>query len=146
MSNLALEQFKAGVLGPAMRKLNGMKEDLRSGTLRDFRVATQSLITELLDSLIRITGMQYIDDIPDPIKSGAVGLIVSGLNGVLPLDYPFIITIREIKTVPGIDLGCILREDLPGAHDILSRNIIPIVYKNTVDGPVEKIEIIFPES
>lgn len=69
------------------------------------------------------------------LKSAYALEIASALNAGLPLDYPFIVVLAFSDQSPQFRMCVLLRKIIPGAHDLVTRGIIPILcIKNALIG------------
>lgn len=68
-----------------------------------------------------------LDRMDPELKSSYALEIASALNAGLPLGYPFIVVLAFSNQSPQFRMCVLLRKVIPGAHDLVTRGIIPIL-------------------
>ena len=83
-------------------------------------------------SFMAAIGANSPEEIPENFRANLLAEIVSGFNSVLPNDYPYMVIAIFPQSEPeNIKIGCIQKDKIPGAHDIISKKIfIVMAFKN----------------
>lgn len=75
-----------------------------------------------------VIGADNPENIPENFRHNLLSEIVSSFNSVLPDGFPYVVAALFSKSEPEkIRIGCIQRDIIPGAHDIISKKILFIV-------------------
>ena len=125
-----LEIWKKKILGSVKAELSLKQPDFRSRSMTEFKILITAIAKRSIDGFVREFGLLCVEDLhelADDLQRSCFILIVSSLNEVLPLDYPYIIALVYSDQSPGIRLCCMKREKIPGFRDIISSNIVPFL-------------------
>ncbi len=128
-----LRQFSIRVLDPLVDELRQIKGRFINASSSKFIAGTKHLIDGALDGFLDLLGVKNSKEVEDVLWARVVGYIISGLNAALPLDYPFVIATVVTKDTGKSYFIATDRSYLPGRHDILSPNFIPIFEADSME-------------
>ena len=146
-----LNEFKNSILPPLVSALGRLSAKLATGPIDKFEIVTKFLIQKALEGLMRAAQAQKLNDINDRVRSVATAYIISELNSALPIDHPYITALLDIKKEPGgLHFICLRRKLIPGMHDCLSRNLVPILFVDSREefesGRIKITDVRFPNA
>ncbi|MBI2639889.1 MAG: hypothetical protein HYW90_03330 [Candidatus Sungbacteria bacterium] len=108
------------------------------GDMKEFNVFITALGRRAVVGFMRVFGFATeaeLDRMDPELKHIYALEIVSALNAGLPLGYPFIVVLILSNGMSRFRVGVLARKVIPGAHDLVTRGIIPILrIKNTLTG------------
>ena len=129
-----MEKWRKEVLVTLANKLTSMLGMVRDDLLK-FNEVTTKLGKEATEGFIRIFGLattEELNHLDKELKTEYIILIASTFNSALPLDYPFIVALIFSDISPLIKMCVISRDRIPGAHETLSRGIVPILHLKNI--------------
>lgn len=105
-----------------------------------FHFAITTIAQQSLEDLLREHQLHY--DNPDDceIIHLAFLVLISEFNGVLPLDYPFLIVGAQKTNRPGVALKAMYRSDIPALREATVANMITIIsVDRLLPGPLRHV-------
>ena len=140
-----LRQWKKETLSEATAELAAKSAELRSG-IREFNAFVSALGQKAGAGFMQVFGFTLEQELEwmDPELKNVYGpYIVSALNAALPVDYPFLVALVFSDQTPALRMCVLDRKAIPGAHELVNRDIVPVVrLKNTPLGPKHEIRLI----
>jgi hypothetical protein len=135
-------EFQKTVLAPLVAELAEKQEELKSKSIIDFGMMVNDLLIRAKKGFLEVVGLGDWKDLNVELMTKFVGYSISGLNSSLPVDYPYIVSALDIADEKGLRFFCLERKLIPGMHDLLSRNIVPVCFvKSKKDVAQGKINI-----
>lgn len=125
-----IENWKQGALATATAELASGQEEYATRSIADFNTLTGMIANKARIAFMEEFGIMSAEDfnaIPDEIKGECTTRIVSALNEALPADHPYIVAFVYSDQTPQLRMCSMQRKSIPGWHDIVSRNIVPIL-------------------
>ena len=98
--------------------------------VRQFPSAANSLLGRAIAQLLLMsdkTSIEEVNEIDPYLSLSVIFLTITSLNGVLPLDYPFIIVAVECLEDKQWRFIVLVRNKIPGMHDNLNAYLLPIL-------------------
>ena len=123
-----MNQWKNGPFAELVLTLKEKISEKSLATIEDFCLAATELASRASEQFVKIFDLQSIRDIDPKLKLPFITAIVSCFNSVIPADYPYILALVFSDASPDVRFSVMARKSLPGAHDIISKNILPIIY------------------
>ena len=143
------EEFLKQALAPAVILLEKEADHLRVD-INEFNDVVKKILDKMIEKATAIGKASHFEALPGSVRGEATCLMVSGLNSALKLDHPYAVSVLMITGSSQTAIASIRRAALPGRHDIISRDFIPLVYVNTVEdfanNEIQKIEMKFLNS
>ena len=125
-----IENWKQGALATATAELASGQKEYATRSIADFNTLTGMIANKARIAFMEEFGIMSAEDfnaIPDEIKGECTTRIVSALNEALPADHPYIVAFVYSDQTPQLRMCSMQRKSIPGWHDIVSRNIVPIL-------------------
>lgn len=105
--------------------LRELAPDLAEKPLRDFSAIVNELTKRASKKINERCGFSSCAEMPEDTVMFFAAELVSSLNGVLPLNYPYIIAFVCGR---GQSRFAVLEQKkIPGAHDIISQNLFLVL-------------------
>lgn len=138
--------WKSGHLSLIIETFKTAIEEAGEMPLEAFHYFVKQWAQEAYDIFTEELDVVSPEDIPKQFAGDLFAAIVGGFNSALPSDYKYIIIGVFSDKSDGVRIGVSERKNIPGYHDIVNTNIVPILnLKNTVlpkgDGRVSNIKI-----
>lgn len=128
----ALVLWKNEDLPKIVAVLQELAPDLAEKPLRDFSTIVNELTKRASQKINERCGLSSCIEMPEDTVMFFAAELVSSLNGVLPLNYPYIIAFVCGR---GPSRFAVLeRKKIPGAHDIISKNLFLILQNEESSG------------
>jgi|SRR3989338_2114915 len=109
---------------PYLAELAKMVAGLAERPLEEFQAEIDQVTHLIAIEVMRIANCRNFLELDLAVKAFFFPHLVSEINGLLPIDYPYLAVIVEYPD--GLRFGSMHRQMIPGAHDMLSRKVIPI--------------------
>lgn len=121
-----IEEFKSDTLERLAKILDGYKEYLKQNHINRFNHVVKTLINQ---AIIRFKTLypEHKEFEDTSVHIHLISTIIEKLNGKLPLNYPYIIVILDIKDeLPRLHLATLSRNLIPALYDSLHTDMVPI--------------------
>lgn len=128
------ELFETQVMPKIVRVLESVSAELAKRPIEDFKKVIDLCVRTALTDLLKMAGLQKVENLSPYLSAMAAAEIVGGLNSALPLDYPYIVCVLRIEDEKGTLFMCMRRNKIPGMHDLLTKDIVPICKVSTRAG------------
>lgn len=110
-----------------VKTLKEFAPELAKNPLQHFQAIVEQLITIALEKFMLRHGITSSNAFTNEDRETFLIHTVSSLNSALPLDYPFIVFVLIDETTNKRYPAAARRKLIPGAHDILKNNIVPVI-------------------
>lgn len=127
-----------------------LQEERQALALKDlsfFHALSELLIQHAIDALRKKNGIEDLAEFGEQIAIKAKGLIIACLNGALPPDYPYILSLLKFKDEQGLGFISLPRRIVPGYLEIISSDVIPIAVASTrenIEQDLKVMAVIYP--
>lgn len=122
-----MERYKTTVLIPIAEVLEVNIPTFRRLSLIEFKDLIAKILNMAFEKLRKIVPESTPEWSNARFRARFVCHTVSALNGALPLDYPYIIAIVIFENVHKTSILTMERRAIPGIHDCLHKNLVPIL-------------------
>lgn len=148
VNTLVLAVLRQRILPPLVQKLHQEADFLSRQHIGRFSVFVEILIGLALGKLSAVFGVGWIDEFGKATSDKVKEWLVAELNSALPVDHPYIVSLVRIGEDPEYHYSAFFRNTLPGHHDFISPDIVPISCAPTLEdanaGHYQTFKIIFP--
>lgn len=123
------ERWKKETLSEVTAELQAKCGELNSN-MREFNAFVSALGRKAIAGFMKAFDFSTKDefDLMDTELKNAFALnIVSALNAALPVDYPFLVALVFSDPTPELRTCVLDRKSIPGAHDLTSPGVTPII-------------------
>lgn len=148
VNTLVLAVLRQRVLPQFVQRLRQEAEDFRRQPISKFSNLLLVMIAAALGRLSVKFGVNWIDEFGKATSDKVSEWLIADLNSALPVDYPYIVSLVRIGEDPQNYYAALFRNTLPGYHDLISPNIVPVSYAPTLEeankGNYQTLSIIFP--
>jgi len=126
-----LENFNTKILDGLTRILTDYREELKKKSVGSFNSVTTYLANQAISKFKTLHPEQSeLEDATLHIL--LISAIVEKFNGVLPLDYPYVIVLLDIEDEsPRLHLATIPRALVPVLYESVNTNMVPICFIKT---------------
>lgn len=144
-------RFLTEAVLPACDLLEEDIDRLNGAELGEFGETIEFLLSACLEDVVSFAGVDDFEKIPSEVRCEIVRVLVTSFNSALPLDHKFAVAVLVMTDDIGDNTAIVsvLREVLPGRHDLLSQNFLPMIYAKNADdfenSKIDRIEMHFPE-
>lgn len=125
--------FEERVLPPLTSELQQQQNELGKKPIVHFSKKISTLLQAAFEGFLELTEIPRLEDLDRELKAICVKSTISHLNGELPLDYPYVVAVLYIEDEDDLRFTCSGRNLIPGAHDLLRKNIAPVILLNSLD-------------
>lgn len=152
ISKRNIQKFKSEILPPLVSLFESIKDELSNSPLNVFSAAATELLKTAFSKFLTTTGVEKYEDLDTDTIGSVIFLAVSGFNSALPLNYPYLVGVLMVKNENSTRFICLRRSSIPGIHDCLNKNMVPIIKLDTLAEAasgklnVKKMEFINPDS
>lgn len=123
----AVELWITEDLPPITAVLKELAPELAKRPIQNFNTIFEKLVTVALEKFMMRYGVVSGDDLTTKDMAAFLKHIISSLNAVLPLNHPYIALLFFDETENKLHPATARRKLIPGAHDLLESNIVPII-------------------
>ena len=107
--------------------------DFKDRPIADIAKFFAFLYEQALAELLVCAEVRAINEASETVRMRFMAYLVSMFNAGLPVDYPFIIIVIKVKEAKELRFGMISRTRIPGMHELLSPDIIPVVSVDSLE-------------
>lgn len=125
-----LELWKKETLSEVTSELAAKSEEFRSRPLADFNAFASTLGKKAGAGFMKAFGFTSEDEVnamPFDVKYTYAAFIVSAINAGLTVDHPYLAALVFSDPTPQVRMCVLDRKAVPGAHDFVTRGIVPIL-------------------
>ncbi len=120
-----VKEFEYEIVPRLAKVLSIVKSDLEKQPLTSFAQAARMLMQAAVEKFVQKHPEHPINE---KLQQAFLMILISKLNEVLPLTYPYVVVLLEIKEKnTGLRLACITRSSIPVLNDSLHTDIVPIL-------------------
>lgn len=133
MDEEIIARFQKDVMPHLKEILADCSDLLAQRPIDIFQKALKKLVIAGFTHFYDIAGVASVEELTARPRLRALFVItlISDLNSVLPLDYPYIIGIVHVADENNMYFQAFPRQKIPGTHELLNRGIVLIAKANT---------------
>ncbi len=141
-AHAVLEVIKERVAPLYRRDIREKVPALAEGDVDEFAEFMTAALDQLFSEVANVLGVT-LDQLSDEVVMSIRGYLVAFVNGILDEDHPYIVSLVWVENEQEWKYFPLVRRNHGGVfHELISRNIIPLIVVNNVDEVVNgKFEI-----
>ena len=125
-----LERWKKDTLSEITKKLAARSEALRTQPMEVFNVVVGLYGRRASDGFMQAFGFTTeaeVHAMSNELKDAYAAFMVSTLNAALAVDHPYLVALAFSDKDPQFRMCVVDRKGIPGAHELLNRNLVPVI-------------------
>lgn len=130
------KRFTKELLEPALAELKKSLEELHDKSIDNFYTVVSRISKDLNMDFRNLFGLTQDRSIDPHIAFTFIEIVIKAINGVLPKNFPFLVTL-VITDEKKLFMGTMKRQSVPGIHDMVSPDFLPIVRLKNSKGASE---------
>lgn len=141
----AISHLKLEILPGITDDLREHQQELAEGGIDNFYETAMPMAIEAEHELCQLFQNDGVDDFGEEIATKVRRCIVGALNGVLPVEHPYIVSLVEQPDEP-LEYMALYRHKDPALAELLTRNVVPVLHLQEDEDPESggKLEVIYP--
>jgi len=144
-----VSEFKEKALPALVERLERQVKYLENKTINDFEFVISQLVLEVMNECRQIAQIESFSALDRTVKGAITKATIAGFNGVLPLNYPFVIAFLEVQKEGSSYIIALPRSILPAFEKLPTPNIVPIcIARDIEDMKIRRVrldDIILPD-
>lgn len=121
-----ISRFKIEVMSKIIETFASISVDLAKRPLESFVRTVDICLRTAMINVLKVAGTENFEELSFDVRFAAMTEMVGGLNSALALDHPYIICAVCFEDEADLSFVCMMRNKIPGMHDLLTRGIVPI--------------------